>query len=125
MNQPPQDPLSMLFGLWKKIGEETSQRLGDETANLFVYLYNDSVEIGGAVGAAYPKEEVCQSLVNLELIGLLKELSCLHVLFLSGNYPIVLSRLRFNWERIFRACHADMYALENPGADPRAGADRG
>jgi hypothetical protein len=45
-----------------------------------------------------------------------KELHWLHVLFLSGNYPIVLSRLRFNWERLFRARYADTFVKENPGA---------
>jgi hypothetical protein len=47
---------------------------------------------------------------------LLKELHWLHALFLCGNYRTVLSQLRFNWERIFRARYADSYTEEKPGA---------
>jgi hypothetical protein len=119
MSQSPQAPLSTLFGHWRQIAEETSRRLGDETAHLFVYLYLDALEISGAICDAYPQDELLQSLVFFDFIGLLKELNWLHVLFVSSNYRLVLSQLRFNWERIFRARHADAYASENPGAaDP-------
>jgi hypothetical protein len=33
-----------------------------------------------------------------------------------SNYPMVMGRLRFNWEQIYRANHADTYALRNPAA---------
>ena len=52
---------------------------------------------------------------------MLKELNWLHVLFLSGNYPIALSRLRFNWERVFRARYADACAEEKPNASDGPG----
>jgi hypothetical protein len=120
MNEP-EDLLSKLFVLWKQIAGETSRRLGNETADLFVYLYNDALNIQYAIDAAYPQEKQLLSLVLFDFMALLKELYWLHVLFVSGNYPIVLSRLRFNWERIFRARHADAYASENPGADDPPG----
>jgi hypothetical protein len=47
-------------------------------------------------------------------MGVFKELNWLHALFLCGNYRLVLSQLRFNWERIFRARYADAYAEEHP-----------
>jgi hypothetical protein len=119
VNKTLQDFLSMMFGIWREVADETVRHLGEDTAGLFVRLYNDALEILGAIDDAYPEEERLHSLTFVEFIGLLKELTTLQVLFLSGNYPIVPSRLRFNWERIFRARHADAYASENPGAaDP-------
>src|SRR5947209_7866331 len=103
MSQPLQEHLSTLFGHWMAVAEETSRCLGEETAGLFVYLFNDALDILRAILGAYPEEERLHSLVFAEFTGLFKELNSLHVLFLSGNYPIVLSRLRFNWERLFRA----------------------
>jgi hypothetical protein len=115
MNKAGQGLLSMLFGRWREIAEETCLRLGEESAFLFVRLYNDALDLHGAIGEAYPEEELLQSLVFAEFVGLLKELYGLHVLFVSGQDPLVVSRLRFNWERIFRARHADMFAQEKPG----------
>jgi hypothetical protein len=115
----PQYLLSMLFDMWKPIADETTRCLGEETASLFVYLYLDAVEIHHAIGTAYPREECSLSLILFDHMAVWKELHWLHALFLFGNYPLVLTRLRFNWERIFRARYADAYGSENPGAaDP-------
>ena len=114
MSNFPQDLLAMLFREWRKVADETVRCLGEEPASLFGYLYLETFDIHRAISASYADEVRQQSIVFIELIGLLKELNGLHVLFLSGNYPIVLSRLRFNWERLFRALYADTYAQENP-----------
>jgi hypothetical protein len=111
---PRQDILSTLFDHWHKVADDTTCGLGEEMACLFVYLNDDAFDILGAIHDAYPEEERLCSLVYADCTGLLKELHWFHALFLSGNYPVVLSRLRFNWERIFRACHADAYAQKHP-----------
>src|SRR5262249_28777663 len=108
--------LSTLFGHWTAVAEETILCLGEETADLFGFLGNDAIEIHGAIADAYAQGELLQSLVYLYLTGLFKEFYWLNALFLFGNYPMVLSRLRFNWEASFRAHHADTYALDNPDA---------
>jgi len=108
------DLLSTLFGFWKEVADETNRVLGAETAGFFVYLYNDTLEISKAINDAYPQEEWLCSLAHAESMGLLKELYWLHMLFHCGNYRLVLSQLRFNWERIFRALYADTYAEEHP-----------
>jgi hypothetical protein len=113
---PQEDLLSKLIGYWRTVADETTRALGEDEANLFVYLYNDALDLDGAISDAYPEEERLQSLVFAEFTALLKELYWLHAMFLCGNYPVVLSRLRFNWERVFRARYADAYAEENPGA---------
>jgi hypothetical protein len=117
MSASPQAIWHMLIRQWEEVAEETVRCLGDESASLFVpHLYLDGSDIIGAISNSYPDEERLHSLVFIEFIGLLKELNTLHVLFLSGNYPVVLRQLRFNWERLFRARYADAYAEENPGA---------
>jgi hypothetical protein len=114
MSELQQDLLSTLFGSWREVADETTRRLGGQTANLFVYLYNDTLDILGAIHGVYSEEELPCSLVYADFTALFKELDWLHALFLFGNYPVVLSRLRFNWERIFRARYAAAYAQENP-----------
>src|SRR5262249_35907783 len=113
---PQEHLLSTLFGFWREVAAETIRCLGEGTASLFLDLYNDALNIQGAVLAAYPEEERPCSLVFADFAGLLKELHWLHALFLFGNYPFVLSRLRHDWEWLFRAYHADTYAQHNPGA---------
>ena len=110
----PQKLLSMLFGMWKQVGDETVRSLGEETAGLFLHLADDAQAIRDAILDAYPQDELVNSLVFIEFAGALKELGWLHAMFLCGNYPLALSRLRFNGERIFRARHADLYALDYP-----------
>ncbi len=116
MSDSPQDLLPILFRDWQKIAAETVRCLGEEPASLFLYLYIDALEISRAIQNGYPEAERLDSLVFIEFTGLPKELHWLQALFLCGNYPIVLRQLRFNWERLFRARHADAYAEEHPGA---------
>jgi hypothetical protein len=108
------DLLSTLFDFWKGVANQTARRLGEETADLFVFLYDDALDILGAIDDAYSEEERLCSLVYAEFTGLFKELHWLHAQFLCGNYRLVPSQLRFNWERIFRARYADAYTEENP-----------
>src|SRR5258708_569685 len=99
MSQPLQDLLSTLFGQWRTVAEETVRCLGEETAGCFVLLYGDALDILGGILDAYHEEARLHSLVFAEFTGLLKELSWLQAHFLSSNYRLVLSQLRFNWER--------------------------
>jgi hypothetical protein len=108
MSQALEDLLSTLFGHWRKVAEETNSCLGEETAGLFIDLYHDALAIQGAVLDTYPEEERLCSLVFADIIGLFKELHWFHAMFLFGNYPFVLSRLRHNWERLFRAYYVSV-----------------
>jgi hypothetical protein len=116
MSQSLQEFLSALCDDRRKVADETISCLGEDTAGLFIYLYNDALDILTAILAAYPEEERFHSLVFAEFTGLLNELTSLQMHFLGGNYRLVRSQLRYNWERIFRAGFADAYAEENPHA---------
>jgi hypothetical protein len=116
VNDSPQNLLPFVFRQWSEVADETVRCLGNESASLFLYFHDDALAIVRAIQPDYSDEEREHSLVFIEFTGLLKELTSLHVLFLSGNYPIVLRELRFNWERLFRARYADAYAEDNPGA---------
>jgi hypothetical protein len=73
-----------------------------------VDIYNDALDIQFAISDAYPKQELT-SLVYTDFMGVCKEIQWLHVMFLAGNYPLLLARLRFIWELVFRALYADTY----------------
>jgi hypothetical protein len=108
----------MLFGHWNEVADETVRSLGEEQSGLFVELYSDALEIHGAIATTHPEENEpgSASLTYFEFLGLWKEVHWFHALFLSGNYRLILSQLRFNWERIFRARFADAFNQEHPGA---------
>jgi hypothetical protein len=116
MTHPLQDFLSLLFGHWRMVADETIRVLGEDHAGLFVHASNDALGIHGAISLAYPEEELLHSLACAGFLAVWNELHWLQVLFLCGNYPLVRSRLRFNGENMFRARYADAYAEENPGA---------
>lgn len=117
MTDPVPDLLSTVFSTWRDVAAETVQALGADIAYAFVEFHDDALQIWGAISGVYPEEERLNSLILAETTGLFKELRCLQVLFLAGQYPLVVRQLRFNWERMFRARHADLYAQEHPG-DP-------
>jgi hypothetical protein len=107
--------------LWKQCGhllevaEKTVDCLGEERAWLFVDLANDWLDIHlHGILEAYMQEELLTSLVYHDFTGLFKELRWFQILFLAGNYPILYRNLRFVWELIFRAYHADSYAGAHP-----------
>jgi hypothetical protein len=114
-----QNVLSTVLGHWTNVAGDTIGGLGENAAGLFVNLSSDALDILKAIFDAYPEEERLHSLVFAEFTGLLNDLTTLQALFLGGKYRLVQSQLRFNWEQIFRARHADAYAEENPhAADP-------
>jgi hypothetical protein len=105
-----QEYLSIVFTIWQTIADETSHRLDEKKSCLFANLLLDAINIAGAIFQTYPapRDELLESLVHAELLGLLlNELPTLHLQFFSGKYRQVQSQLRFNWERIFYACRAD------------------
>ena len=109
------DFLWQMFPYWRGIAKETCDKLGEE-AGLFTMAYVDALELHGLVCQHYSQAEPRESLVAFELPGLWKELYWMQFLFWVSNYPVVLGRLRFNWEQIYRAYHADTYAVRNPTA---------
>ena len=109
-----QDVLTQLFGQWRQVADETILRLGEQRAGHFVELYNDAIDIQAAVLDVYPREELLGSLVFADFIALFKELHWLQALFLCGNYPLAHRNLRFVWELLCRAYHADTYAADHP-----------
>jgi hypothetical protein len=92
------------------IERQTIETLGEETAGFFVNAANDCVAVSAAVGKAYPGEQ-SHNLVLLTLWGLFKEACWFHSFFVAGNYPLLLSRLRFVWESLFRAYFAEHYPM--------------
>jgi hypothetical protein len=106
------DLLGSIFGHWEQNAAETERILGKDKAHFFIDAYNDALDIQFAISDEYPKPELT-SLVYADFMGVCKEIHWLHVMFVAGNYPLLLARLRFIWELIFRALYADIY--EQPG----------
>src|SRR5262249_51506717 len=79
------------------IERETLNKLGEEKGAFFVSVANDWLAINSAVMHTYPDEQRC-NLVVLTFFGLFKEVCWFHSFFVAGNYPLLLSRLRFVWE---------------------------
>jgi hypothetical protein len=91
---------------------ETEQTLGKDNANYFVDVANDCIEVTHAVNIAYPEE---RGIVLYAVTGFHKEVDWLRFLFLAGNYPYVLARLRHLWECVFRAYWAECNNPPSPG----------
>ncbi len=88
---------------------------GYEKGGLFVNIANDLIDINGALFDSYRPDEL-NNLVFLTFWGVFKELTWFQFLFVSGNYPLLKSRLRFVWESMFRAYYAQTYSgREAPG----------
>lgn len=105
--------LDTLFDHWRENAREAEKVLGAEKAHFFVDVYNDALNIGIALSDCYPdKQELLTSMVYADFMGLCKEIHWLELMFLAGNYPLLLSRLRYDWEMIFRALYADTYEKE-------------
>jgi hypothetical protein len=93
-----------------RIERETIEKLGEERAGFFACAANDCVTVSAAVTDAYPGQQSC-NLVLLTLWGLFKEAYWFHSFFVAGNYPVLLGRLRFVWESMFRAYFAEHYPV--------------
>jgi hypothetical protein len=92
---------------WSKSKRKSSRALGEEQANQFLLIANDTVAINGTIVATYPPEELHNNLVFLAFVGVFKEVRWFQFLFLAGNYALLNARLRFIWESIFRAFWAE------------------
>ena len=101
----------------REIAEETFRSLGKEQAGHFTRLANDWMDVLVAISNTYPENERLHSLMYLYLSGLFKEVIWFQLLFLAGNYALLLRSRRFIWEMIFRAYHVDTYVRESP-SDP-------
>jgi len=84
---------------------------------------DDWLTINSAVIATYLGEQA-HNLVLHTFLGLFKEVYWFHFFFVSGKYPLLLSRLRFVWESVFRAYLGENYPLGShqpwpaPGPSP-------
>jgi hypothetical protein len=92
------------------IERQTIEVLGEEKAAFFLNAANDCVRVGAAVGEAYPAEKGFDLMLPT-LGGLFKEARWFHTFFVAGNYSLLMSRLRFVWESIFRAYFVAHYPI--------------
>lgn len=92
---------------------ETIEMMGEEKAGTFAFAADDCMTVSFAVGEALPAGNR-GDLVLLTLWGLFKEACWFHSFFVAGNYPLLLSRLRFVWESIFRAYFVQHYPMGPP-----------
>jgi hypothetical protein len=100
------------------IEQITVDRLGEKKGHQFVLIIDDWLAINGAIFDSYRHDEL-NNLVLLTFWGVFKELTWFHFLFVSGNYPLLKSRLRFVWESMFRARYAQTYSgPQMPGPSP-------
>jgi len=98
-----------------EIAQETICNLGKEQAGYFTRLANDWMDVLGAIIDTYSENERFHSLMYFYLSSLFKEVSWFQLLFLGGNYPLLLRSLRFIWEMMFRAYCVDTCACESCG----------
>ena len=102
------------------IERETLEKLGEEKGRFFIWVANDWLKINSAVMDVYPGEQG-YNLVLHTFWGLFKEVYWFHFFFVSGNYPLLLGRLRFAWESVFRAYLAENYPLGSQRSWPVPG----
>jgi hypothetical protein len=93
-----------------EIERKTLEKLGEEKGGFFIQVGNDWLKINSAVMDAYSGERG-YNLVLHTFGGLFKEVYWFHFFFVTGNYPLLLSRLRFVWESVFRAYFAEHFPL--------------
>jgi hypothetical protein len=121
MKTPQQSFVRFLCEHLGAVEKKTVRELGLKRGNFFATLYSDCLEIFSAVAEAYaPSGRV--NLVFHALAGTLKELHWYQFLFVSGNYPLLNSRLRFVWELMFRCYYSQTYAgrdAPGPSADEK------
>lgn len=76
-----------------KVERKTLKRLGKK-AHVFIDVANDWLDINRAILDTYPGRQAWSFLL-ITFWGLFKEVTWLQFFFAAGNYPLVLSRLRF------------------------------
>lgn len=99
------------------VEKETAEVLGPD-ARFFVEVMNDWIEVTSAVHTAYPNRP---DLLRVTMAGLFKEVKWLNLLFASGNYPLVLARLRYVWESVFRAWFVEAHEPDEGHPLPKPG----
>jgi hypothetical protein len=97
-----------MCGRLAEIERETLEQLGETKGGFFVNVANDCLDINSAIQDAYPGQH---NLVLHTSSGVFKEVRWFHFFFVSGNYALLLSRLRFVWESVYRAYFAENYPL--------------
>jgi hypothetical protein len=102
------------------IERQTLAVLGEEKAAFFLNAANDCVSIGAAVHEAYPAEKGFDLMLPT-LGSLFKEARWFHTFFVTGNYSLLISRLRFIWESIFRAYFVEHYPIGDSAKWARPG----
>ncbi|QDU23315.1 hypothetical protein [Urbifossiella limnaea] len=110
MGEKPTSWVEQMCRHLAEVERETTEQLGELERGFFVNVANDCTDIGFAVSQAYPRK------VNLVLHtgwGVFKEATWFQFLFVSGNYPLLLSRLRYVWEAVFRAYFVENYPFRN------------
>jgi hypothetical protein len=82
------------------VSRQTVEHFGEKQAEQFLLSAADGIAIkfAGCYGQA-----ALMNLVNVQAWGMVKELKWLQLLFLAGNYPLVMSRLRYIWEAMYRS----------------------
>ena len=118
MSEKPKLWVQEMCGHLAEIERETLKQLGEPKGGFFVNVANDCLDIIFAIQDAYSGQH---NLVLHTALGIFKEVSWFHFFFVSGNYPLLLSRLRFVWESVFRAYLAENYPLGGQNAWPAPG----
>src|SRR5262249_24865985 len=108
MSATPKLWVQEMCGRLAEIERETLEQLGETKGGFFVNVANDCLDINCAIQDAYPGQH---NLVLHTSWGVFKEVGWFHFFFVSGNYPILLSRLRFVWESVYRAYFAENHPL--------------
>ncbi len=108
MTEKPKLWIESMCDLLADVERESRDCLGIEKNGFFVNVANDCMNINAAVRKAYGEE--LNFLMHIAW-GIFKEVTWFHFFFVSGNYPILLSRLRYVWESVFRAFFAENFFL--------------
>ncbi len=102
----------------KEVEEETMRSLPPPQRGFFVRVSNDWLDIAASVNRTYP---VPSGPVLWVTIRLMHELVRLQFFYVTGNYDILLGRLRFIWEAISRAYLSETHVATGPKSLPSAG----
>jgi|SRR5579884_1328102 len=102
------------------IERQTIEVLGEEKAAFFLNAANDCVRLGAAVYKAYPAEKGFDLMLPA-LGSFFKEARAFHTFFVTGDYSLLISRLRFIWESIFRAYFVEHYPMRDTPPWPLPG----
>jgi hypothetical protein len=109
MSEQPKSWVEEMCRHLADIERETVDKLGEEKAGFFAKVAGDCMDINAAIHG--PNAEHYNFVLHTSY-GIFKEVYWFHFFFLAGNYPLLLSRLRYVWESMFRAYFAENYPLD-------------